>query len=117
MSWLAPGEKFNSNSFCQQVLDLLAQIRHSRRNMHSARPIGDFDNATLHRSARTENYFEGCRFRHAPQPPDSPDIGPCDFFLFGDLKTKPLGEEFETLEELQETVEELFGQTIIQSRN
>jgi hypothetical protein len=68
-----------------------------------------FDNATPHRSARSENCFEACGFRHAPQPPYSPDISPCDFFLFGDLKMKFKGEEFETLEALQERVEELLG--------
>jgi hypothetical protein len=69
-----------------------------------------FDNATPHRSARCENCFEACGFRHAPQPPYSPDISPYDFFLFGDLKMKMKlkGEEFETLEELQEQVEKLL---------
>jgi hypothetical protein len=92
------------------VLELLAQILHGGRNIHSAKPIVRFDSAIPHRSARTENCFEGCRFRHASQPPYSPDISPCDFFLFGDLKTKLTDEEFEPVEELQETVEELLGQ-------
>jgi hypothetical protein len=67
-----------------------------------------FDNATPHRSARDENCFEACGFRHAPQPSYSPDISPCDFFRFGDLKMKLKGDESETLEELQERVEELL---------
>jgi hypothetical protein len=104
-----PREKFNRDYFDQHVFEPLAQIMHSGRNMHSARPIVDFRDATLHRSARTENYFEGCRFRHAPQSPYSPDISPCDFFLFGDLKMKLKGEEFEMFEDLQQKVEELLG--------
>jgi hypothetical protein len=107
---LPPGEKSNRNDFCQHVLEPLAQILHSGRNMHSARPIVDFDNVTPHRSAMTENCFEDYRFPHAPQSPYSPDISPYDFFRFGDLKMKLKGEEFETLDELQEKVEELLGQ-------
>ena len=109
INWLPADEKFNSGYFCSNVLEPLAQILGSGRNSHSPRPIVHFDNATPHRSARTENCFEACGFHHAPQPPYSPDISPCDFFLFGDLKTKLKGEEFETLEALQGRVEELLG--------
>jgi hypothetical protein len=109
INWLPPRAKFNSTYFCQNVLEVLAHIPHSGRNTHSGRPTVHFDNATPHRSARSENCFEACRFGHAPQPPYSPDISLCDFFLFGDLKMKLKGEEFETLEELQERVGELFG--------
>jgi hypothetical protein len=58
----------------------------------------------------TEQCFVDSKFRHAPQPPYSPDISPCDFFLFGDLKTKLRGEEFEGVGALQARVEELLGQ-------
>jgi hypothetical protein len=109
ITWLPPQAKFNSTNFCQNVLEPFAHILHSGRNTHSGRPIVRFDHATPHRSARRENCFEACGFRHAPQPPSSPDISPCDFFLFGDLKMKLKGEEFEILEELQERVEELLG--------
>jgi hypothetical protein len=109
ITWLSPQAMFNSTYFCQNVLQPLAHILYSGRNTHSGRPIVHFDNATPHRSARTENCFESCGFRHVPQPHYSPDISPCDFFLFGDLKMSLKGEEFETLEELQERVEELLG--------
>jgi hypothetical protein len=91
------------------VLELLANILHSGRNTHSGRPIVHFDNATPHQSARSENYFEACGLRHATQIRYSPDINPGGFFLFGDLKKSLKGEEFETLEELQERVGELLG--------
>jgi hypothetical protein len=107
---LYSASKFDGNSFYQSVLRPLAQILQSGRNTHSPKPIVHFDNATLHRSIATETFFEGCRFRHVPQPPYSHDISPCDFFLFGDLKAKLGGEEFETLEQLQERLEELLSQ-------
>jgi hypothetical protein len=111
INWLPPQVKFNNTYFCQNLLQPLAHILHSGRNTHSGRPIVHFDNATAHRSARSENCFEACGFHHAPQPHYSRDISPYDFFLFGDLKMKMKlkGEEFETLEEFQERVEELFG--------
>ena len=35
-----------------------------------------------------------------PQPPNSPDLAPCDFWLFPKLK----GCRYETIEEMKETV-------------
>ena len=35
-----------------------------------------------------------------PQPPDSPDVGPCDFWLFPKLR----GCRYETTEEMKEAV-------------
>ncbi|GFT95871.1 putative transposase [Trichonephila clavipes] len=40
----------------------------------------------------------------APQPPYSPDLSPCDFFLFPKLKNHLKGHPFETLENIQTAV-------------
>jgi hypothetical protein len=110
IDWLPPGEKFSNGYFCEQMLEPPSEILHSRRAVRSARSILYFDNAAPHRSAVTENCFEGCQFQHSPQPPQSHNIRPRDFFRFGDLKTKLKSEEFETMEELQRKSEEPLGQ-------
>jgi hypothetical protein len=69
-----------------------------------------FNNAARSRSVVTEKCFQSCQFRHAPQPPDSLDISPCDFFPFGDPKTKLKGEELEGMGELHDRVQELLAQ-------
>jgi hypothetical protein len=108
--WFPTGERFNSGHFYVHALRPLAEILHRRRGMHSARPIVHFDNATPHRAAGSEQCFVDGQFRHAPEPPYSPDISPSDFFLFGHLKTKLLSEEFESAEAFRTRVEELLGQ-------
>ncbi|GFX57260.1 putative transposase [Trichonephila clavipes] len=40
----------------------------------------------------------------APQPPYSPDLSPCDFFLFPKLKNPLKGHHFGTLENIQTAV-------------
>jgi hypothetical protein len=110
INWLASGERFSSAYFCQQMCEPLSRILHSGRATGSSRLTVHFDNATPHRSAGTDNCFQNCQFRHAPQPPQSPDISSRDFLLFGDLKTKLKGEEFETMGQLQGQLEELLGQ-------
>ena len=44
------------------------------------------------------------RISVVPQPPYSPDLSPCDFFLFPTLKHILKGGHFETLENIQKTV-------------
>ena len=39
-----------------------------------------------------------------PQPPYSPDLAPCDFWLFPKLKEKLRGCRYETIEEMKEAV-------------
>ena len=39
-----------------------------------------------------------------PQSPYSPDLAPCDFWLFPKLKEKLRGYRYETIEEMKETV-------------
>ena len=39
-----------------------------------------------------------------PQPPDSPDLAPCDFWLFPKLKENLRGCPYETIEEMREAV-------------
>ncbi|PNF38762.1 hypothetical protein B7P43_G14057, partial [Cryptotermes secundus] len=36
-----------------------------------------------------------------PHPPYSPDLAPCDFFLFPEMKIKLKGRRFDTVEEIQ----------------
>jgi hypothetical protein len=36
-----------------------------------------------------------------PHPPYSPDLAPCDFFLFTKLKLKLKGRQVDTIEEIQ----------------
>jgi hypothetical protein len=36
-----------------------------------------------------------------PHPPYSPDLSPCDFFLFPKMKLKLKGHRFDTIEEIQ----------------
>ena len=39
-----------------------------------------------------------------PHPPYSPDLAPCDFWLFPKLKVNLRGSRFETIEEMKEAL-------------
>ena len=46
------------------------------------------DNARVHTSQESSSFLKQLPFIKFPHPPYSPDIAPCDFFLFGYLKRK-----------------------------
>ena len=44
-----------------------------------------------------------------PQPPFSPDLAPCDFSLFPNLKENLRGCRYETIEEIKEAVTKVIN--------
>ncbi len=52
------------------------------------------DNAPAHRGLTVRRCLEALEWRRLPHPPYSPDLSPCDFFLFPLLKKRLRGREF-----------------------
>ena len=58
------------------------------------------DNASAHTAGLTKNFLNDNQLRLLPHPPYSPDLAPCDFFLFPKLKEKLKGITFQTERQL-----------------
>ena len=58
------------------------------------------DNVPVHNSILFTDYLSKMGIKTAPQPPYSPDLAPCDFWLFPKLR----GCRHETIEEMKEAV-------------
>ena len=58
------------------------------------------DNAPVHNSILVTDYLTKMGIKTFPQPPYSPDLAPCDFWLFPKLR----GCRYETIEEMKEIV-------------
>ncbi|UYV74372.1 hypothetical protein LAZ67_11003268 [Cordylochernes scorpioides] len=60
------------------------------------------DNAPAHTALKISKFLQGHSTSVFPLPPYSPDLAPCDFFLFGKLKKKKLkGRKFQSIEEIK----------------
>ena len=59
------------------------------------------------------DYLTKMGIKTVPHPPYSPDLAPCDFWLFPKLKEKLRGCRYETIEEMKEAVTKLID-TLIQ---
>ena len=58
------------------------------------------DNAPVHNSILVTDYLTKMGIKTVPHPPYSPDVAPCDFWLFPKLR----GCRYETIEEMKEAV-------------
>ena len=58
------------------------------------------DNTLVHNSILVTDYLTKIGIRTIPQSPSSPDLAPCDFWLFPKLR----GCRYETIEEMKEAV-------------
>ena len=87
-------------------------LREFRRRFRRKRPAllksGQWhfhqDNAPVHNSILVTDYLTKMGIKTVPQPPYSPDVGPCDFCLFPKLKEKLRGCRYETIGEMKEAV-------------
>ena len=67
------------------------------------------DNAPVHNSILLTDYFAKMGIKTVPHPPYSPDLAPCDLWLFPKLR----GRRYETIEEMKEALVKIID-TLIQ---
>lgn len=68
------------------------------------------DNSPIHKSNLTQSFISSHGLYMPKHPPYSPDISPCDFYLFGYLKNKIIGKTFAAKEELVSWIEEKISE-------
>jgi hypothetical protein len=61
----------------------------------------DQRNAPSHTSVLKQQFLAKHKMAVIPHPPYSPDLAPCDFFLFPKMKLKLKCHRFDTIEEIQ----------------
>ena len=67
------------------------------------------DNALAHTSAVATAKLVELHYELLPHLPYSPDLAPCDFFLFSNLKKSLAGQKFESSEEVIAATEAYFA--------
>ena len=90
----------NTSYLCDTILEkTIAWCQNKRKVSGATSFIFHMDNARSHTSNTTCEYMSEHGLRRMPHPPYSPDLAPCDFFLFGYVKTHLVGSEFATKDE------------------
>jgi histone-lysine N-methyltransferase SETMAR len=103
-------QRMNSTSFIECVIRPLAGFCYPEGTKpHQKRVVVHFDNPPIHNTETVQECLADCGFRKMNYPAYSPDLTPCDFFLFGAMKENFSGMPFASADELFQGVEDFFG--------
>jgi histone-lysine N-methyltransferase SETMAR len=106
---LPEGEKMNAVYFAANIIkDIREACYPHGRNTHDRKFVLHLDNCPLRNTKTVADAMEGSDLKRMPHPPYSPDLAPCDFFLFGYLKQALIAKDYTSPEDLLSEVTEII---------
>ena len=108
--YVPPLVKVNKEYYCSILKTLRGHISHKRPDIKDYWILHQ-DNARLHTARLTQEWLEKHGIETLPHPPYSPDLAPCDYWLFPTLKWGLRGRQFQTDDEVKKEVQKFFQQT------
>ena len=101
MHWVSTGQTVNKEYYVEVLREFRKRFRPKRPALFKS---GQWhfhqDNAPVNNSSLVTDYLTKMGIKTVPQPLYSPDLAPCDFWLFPKLR----GCRYETIEEMKEVV-------------
>ena len=104
MHWVPTGQTVNKEYYVEVLREFRKRFQKRPALFKSAQWHFHQDNAPVHNSILVTDYLTKMGIKTVRHPPNSPDLAPCDFWLFPKLKEKPRGYRYETIEEMKEAV-------------
>ena len=105
MYWVPTGLTVNKKYYVEVLREFSKRFLGKRPALFkSGQQHFQQDNAPVHNSILVTDYLSKMGIKTIPQPPYSPDLAPCDFWLFPKLKEELRGCCYETIEEMKEAV-------------
>ena len=100
--FVSPGQTVN-HAFYKDVLERLRKrVQRVRRDFADDWLLQH--NAPVHTALSIRDFLAKKNIPVLPHPPYSPDLAPCDFYLFPELKSKLKGHHFGKMESTQKIV-------------
>ena len=105
MHWVTTGQTVNKEFYVEVLRGFRKRFRRKKPALFkSGQWHFQQDNAPIHNSILVTDYLSKMGIKTVHHPPYSPDLAPCDFFLFPKLNEKLRGCRYETIEEMKEAV-------------
>jgi len=101
--FVPPGQTVN-HAFHKDVLERLRKLVQRVRTDIADDWVLHHYKAPAHTALSVREFLAKKNIPVLPHPPYSPDLAPCDLYLFPKLKLKLKGHDFETIENIQQTV-------------
>ena len=100
--FLPPGQTVNKEYYLSVMRRLREAIRKKRPELWANNSwFLHHDNAPSHTALILREFFAKNSTNIVPQPPYSPYLAPCDFWLFSKLKRPLRGNRFESIEDIK----------------
>jgi len=107
--WVPEGQTVNQTYYIELLNKLRERIRKKRPELWSS---GDWvlhhDNAPAHTALSVRRFLADKKITVLEHSPYSPDLAPCDFFLFPKIKSQLKGTHFESIEVVKRKTAELL---------
>jgi hypothetical protein len=108
---LPSGGRFTQNYFINTVLpDLIHERGQILRRIRRADFFVRMDNSMCYNGRKVTDELENLKFVRVAHPPYSPDLSPCDFWLFGTWKQKIQDHVFDTTEEILMAIRNVWSE-------
>ena len=105
MHWAPTGQTVNKEYYVEVLREFRKRFLGKRQALFKS---GQWhfhqDNAPVHNSILVTDFLTKMGIKTVPQPLYSPDLAPCDFWLFPKLEENLSGCRYETIEEMKEAV-------------
>jgi hypothetical protein len=110
------GQKYNLQFFTEAILPSIEKkLAECRPKLRTTTAHLHVDNAKPHISKMSIEKIDELGFILVPQPPYSPNLAPCDFFLFGYLKQHLERKHFTREDQVIAAVREVFDKIPFQN--
>ena len=105
MHWVPTGQTVNKESYVEVLREFRKRFLGKRPALFKSGQLHFHqDNAPVHNSILVTDYLTKMDIKTVAHPPYSPDLAPCDFWLFPKLKENLRSCCYETIEEMKEAV-------------
>lgn len=113
IDWVPEGQTVNQHYYISVLATLRERVRRKRNDLWRKKSwILHQDNAPAHSALSVKTFLAKHNIPILDHPPYSPDLAPCDFFLFPKVKSALKGTRFETVEAVKEKATEvMYGLT------
>ena len=109
IDYLEKGKTITGPYYAELLDRLDAAVKRNRPGLARKKVLFHQDNAPAHTSAIAMAKIHELGYELLPHPPYSPDLAPCDYYLFPNMKKWLGGKRFTSNEEVEWETEAYFG--------
>jgi len=108
--FVPPGQTVNGKFYCEVLRRLRENVRRKRPEMwKNGNWLLHHDNAPAHTSLVVREFLTKNNVTTVPHPAYSPDLAPCDFYVFPKMKLRLKGRCFASIEEVQAESQQILN--------